>query len=203
MQEKFKWGKFILDCFLCFGILIVFFMIKGCSYPTSYRAFIPKALDSEYKEYQRLCKEEINKVVYARPAGEGTRLEDIRFSFPNSLVSDSIRLNMVSVLDRKKIVIIYIQAFRYYTNWSKTYFVKGDVRKSIYCRPFKDLKEEYDIVEKIALENKEYIGDEMIIKERHRIYHMDYASSQKYISQVFKEAINAKSSHYIDLKEFQ
>ena len=23
MQEKFKWGKFILDCFLCFGILIV------------------------------------------------------------------------------------------------------------------------------------------------------------------------------------
>lgn len=65
------------------------------------------------------------------------------------------------------------------------------------------MKEEYDIIEKIALENKEYIGDEMIIKERHRIYHMDYASSQKYISQVFKEAINAKSSHYIDLKEFQ
>ena len=116
MQEKFKWGKFILDCFLCFGILIVFFMIKGCSYPTSYRAFIPKALDSEYKEYQRLCKEEINKVVYARPAGEGTRLEDIRFDFSDFLVSDSIRLNIVSVLDRKKIVIIYIQAFRYYTN---------------------------------------------------------------------------------------
>lgn len=22
-KEKFKWGKFILDCFLCFGILIV------------------------------------------------------------------------------------------------------------------------------------------------------------------------------------
>ena len=53
-----------------FGILIVFFMIKGCSYPTSYRAFIPKALDSEYKEYQRLCKEEIGKVLYARPVGD-------------------------------------------------------------------------------------------------------------------------------------
>lgn len=22
-KEKFKWGKFILDCFLCFGILII------------------------------------------------------------------------------------------------------------------------------------------------------------------------------------
>ena len=87
------------------GILIVFFMIKGCSYPTSYRAFIPKALDSEYKEYQRLCKEEIGKVLYARPAGEGARLEDIRLSFPNSLVSDSIRLNIVSVSDGKKIKI--------------------------------------------------------------------------------------------------
>lgn len=23
MQEKFKWDKFILDCFLCFGIAII------------------------------------------------------------------------------------------------------------------------------------------------------------------------------------
>ncbi len=187
-----------------FGILIVFFMIKGCSYPTSYRAFIPKALDSEYKEYQRLCKEEIGKVLYARPAGEGARLEDIRLSFPNSLVSDSIRLNIVSVSDGKKIIYIYTQAFEYYTSWTKKSFsMHSDHKQRIRCRPFKDLKEEYDIIEKIALENKEYIGDEMIIKERHRIYHMDYASSQKYISQVFKEAINAKSSYYIDLKEFQ
>lgn len=186
-----------------FGILIVIFMIKGCVYPTSYRAFIPKALDSEYKEYQRLCKEEINKVLYARPAGEGTRVEDIRLSFPNSLVSDSIRLNIVSVSDGKKIIYIYTQAFRYYTNWSTTWFVKGDVRESIYCRPFKDLKEEYDIIEKIAFENREYIGDEMIIKEFYRLDWMSYSDLQKYHSQVFKEAINAKSPHYIDLKEFQ
>lgn len=188
-----------------FGILIVFFMIKGCSYPTSYRAFIPKALDSEYKEYQRLCKEEIGKVLYARPAGEGARVEDIHIGFSNFLVSDSIRLALVSASSRKSkgIVYIYTQAFRYYTNWSKTYFVKGDVREYIQCRPFKDLKEEYDIIKKKALENKEYVGDEMIIKELRRMDLMDYASSQKCTSQVFKEAINAKSSHYIDLKEFQ
>ena len=23
MQEKFQWGKFILDCFLCFGLMVV------------------------------------------------------------------------------------------------------------------------------------------------------------------------------------
>ena len=42
-------------------------------YPTSYRAFIPKQWDSEYKEYQRLCKEEIGKVVYARPLTQKER----------------------------------------------------------------------------------------------------------------------------------
>ncbi len=50
------------------GIFILYVMCGGSIYyPTSYRAFIPKALDSEYKEYERLCKEEIGKVVYARP----------------------------------------------------------------------------------------------------------------------------------------
>ncbi|WP_245945899.1 hypothetical protein [Helicobacter didelphidarum] len=51
-----------------FGILVIL-LASGCSiyYPTSYRAFIPKQWDSEYKEYERLCKENIGKVVYARP----------------------------------------------------------------------------------------------------------------------------------------
>ncbi|WP_334088670.1 hypothetical protein [Helicobacter typhlonius] len=75
-------------------------MIKGCSYPTSYRAFIPKALDSEYKEYQRLCKEEIGKVVYARPitqeefekmkALNAKKIGYYFFSFKYILVSKSI-----------------------------------------------------------------------------------------------------------------
>lgn len=195
--------KIIYIVLSIFGVLIVFFLTKGCVYPTSYRAFIPKALDSEYKEYQRLCKEEINKVLYARPAREGARVEDMSSGFLYFLVSDSIRLSIVSVSDEKKIIYIYTQAFRYYTNWSKTYFVKGDVREYIQCRPFKDLQEEYDIIEKIASKNKEYIGDEMIIKEFYRLDWMSYSDLQKYHSQVFKEAIDTKSSHYIDLKEFQ
>ena len=192
-----------------FGILIVFFMIKGCYYPTSYRAFIPKALDSEYKEYERLCKEEIGKVVYARPMGEGARVEDIHFAFPDFLVSDSIVLHIVSVAstsrESKGIVYIYIQNFEYYTSWTeKSFSIHGDYKQRIRCRPLEDSKEEYDIIDRIVLENKEYIGDEMIIKELRRIGRMSYPVPQtKYISQVFKEAINAKSPHYIDLKEFQ
>ena len=65
MQYKGHKIKYIL--LGIFGILITFFMIKGCSYPTSYRAFIPKALDSEYKEYERLCEISQKGIVYSRP----------------------------------------------------------------------------------------------------------------------------------------
>lgn len=39
------------------GIFILYVMCGGSIYyPTSYRAFIPKALDSEYKEYAKFPK---------------------------------------------------------------------------------------------------------------------------------------------------
>ena len=46
---------------------VVIFIASGCSvyYPTSYRAFIPKQWDSEYKEYQRLCSQK--GIIYSRP----------------------------------------------------------------------------------------------------------------------------------------
>ena len=202
---QYKGHKMIYILLGIFGILIAFFMIKGCAYPTSYRAFIPKALDSEYKEYERLCKEEIGKVVYARPVREGVKLEDIHLAFPSAfLVSHSIKLEIVSVSDGESIKYIYIQGFEYYNSWvTPSLSMHQDVKQHIQCKPFKDLKEEYAIIENIAFNNKEYIGDEMIVKERRKLNRMGYATSQKYISQVFKEAINAKSHHYIDLKESQ
>ena len=69
MQVKSSKCKKML--YIVLGIFMIFFvyLASGCSiyYPTSYRAFIPKQWDSEYKEYERLCKENIGKVVYARP----------------------------------------------------------------------------------------------------------------------------------------
>lgn len=70
-----------------------------------------------------------------------------------------------------------------------------DVKQYVYCRPLlygKDWDEEFTIIKKKAFENKETIGDEMIIKESLKSAHMDYASSQKYISQVFKDAVYSK-----------
>lgn len=51
-----------------FTILVVF-LASGCSiyYPTSYRAFIPKQWDSEYKEYERLCEISKRGIIYSRP----------------------------------------------------------------------------------------------------------------------------------------
>ena len=104
----------------------------------------------------------------------------------------------------ERVLNIYIQGFEYYNSWvTPSLSMHQDVKQHIQCKPFKDLKEEYAIIENIAFNNKEYIGDEMIVKERCKLNRMGYATSQKYISQVFKEAINAKSHHYIDLKESQ
>lgn len=200
---QYKGHKMIYILLGIFGILIAFFMIKGCAYPTSYRAFIPKALDSEYKEYERLCKEEIGKVVYARPAWN---IEKKMFLLSGDIkISDVISVIQGFVVDGDdNIIYMYIQGFKYYNSWvTSSLSMHQDVKQHIQCEPFKDLKEEYAIIKEIALKNKEYIGDEMIVKEFDKLNRMDYATSQKYISQVFKEAINAKSHHYIDLKESQ
>lgn len=56
--------------YLSFGFIGVFIAYIACGYsiyyPTSYRAFIPKKYDKEYKKYERLCKENLGKVAYAR-----------------------------------------------------------------------------------------------------------------------------------------
>ena len=47
---------------------------------------IPKSLDSEYKEYERLCKEEVGKV--GQTCGRGVKLEDLlNFHFYPSRVA--------------------------------------------------------------------------------------------------------------------
>lgn len=104
-----------------FGILMVIF-INGCSYPTSYRAFIPKSLDSEYKEFRRLC-EEIGKVVYARPVPKGTKLEDMLRLEIETKIGDSIAVIIGEVkIKHKEYYYFYVAGFKYYTNWTKKFF---------------------------------------------------------------------------------
>lgn len=79
-------------------IFLLIFIVNGCSYPTNYKAFVPKALDSDYKEYQRLCKEEIGKVIYARPVGDIKKETFLLFGEPK--ISDSIKVILGAVRDR-------------------------------------------------------------------------------------------------------
>lgn len=184
------------------GILVAIFFINGCSYPTSYRAFIPKSLDSEYKEFERLCKEEIGKVVYARPVPKGTKLEDMLRLKTEMRIGDSIALIIGGVkIKHKEYYYFYVEGFKYYTNWTeKSFSMHDDSRKFIKCEPLilgKDWKEELTIMKKIAFNNKEYIGENEILQEHSRIYY------KTYMSQIFKEAIYAKSSHYIGNKDIK
>ena len=105
-----------------FMILFVY-LASGCSiyYPTSYRAFIPKQWDSEYKEYERLCKEEVGKVIYARPIAN---IESLDYQIFMWFLPDKQIIPQVLVftdLTSKKVVYIKIIGFHYDTLWGRFY----------------------------------------------------------------------------------
>ncbi|WP_194146018.1 hypothetical protein [Helicobacter bilis] len=53
-------------------MILFVYLASGCSiyYPTSSKAFIPKSLDSEYKEFKKFSQQELGRVLYARPLTE-------------------------------------------------------------------------------------------------------------------------------------
>ncbi len=69
---------------------------------------------------------------------------------------------------------MHIEGFKYYTSWTKKSFsMHSDHKQYVYCTPLiygKDWKEEYAIIKKKALENKEYISkeyEELILRKRY------------------------------------
>lgn len=147
-------------------------------------------------------QEEIGKVVYARPVPKGTKLEDMLYLETEMRIGDSIALIIGTIeIKHKEYSYFYVAAFKYYTNWTKKSFsMHDDSRKFLECEPLilgKDWKEELAIMEEIAFNNKEYIGEDEILQEHSRIYY------ETYMSQIFKEAIYAKSSHYIGNKDIK
>ena len=190
--------------YIALGIFIIFvvYLASGCSiyHPTSYRAFIPKSLDSEYKEFERLCKEEVGRAIYARPIKqEGVKLEDL-FNLPYSYFSLSRHIIMlagrVETKQEDEPFYLYIAGFQYYTGWTqKSFSMHDDSKEYISCKPLlygKDWEEESVIIKQKAFGNKKYIGDDIIYKEWYKIHHMDYCSSQKYISQIARDIIYNK-----------
>ena len=182
MQVKSSKCKKML--YIVLGIFIIFFvsLASGCSiyYPTSYRAFIPKSLDSQYKEYERLCKEEVGKVIYARPVWEGVKLENLDSRYRKFYkLSNNISVE-IGTVDSPQLIYIFISGFRYYTNWTrKSFSMHDDSKEYISCKPLlygKDWEEETLIIKKMAFNNKEYISTEKEYKEylRYSPYHCEY-----------------------------
>lgn len=181
-----------------FIILIVLIANNSIYYPTSYRAFIPKQWDSEYKEYQRLCKEEIGKVVYARPVGENVKLEDMDSRYRKFYkLSENISAEIRTVTS-PQLIFIFISGVRYYTNWTKQSLSMHDSpRQYIECKPFlfgEKSKKEYNmfnqeefeiiyreesaIIKQVAFDNKKHIGKEYegIIFNPNRKWEVDMES---------------------------
>ena len=182
--------------YIALGIFIIFFvyLASGCSiyYPTSYRAFIPKSLDSEYKEYERLCKEEVGKVVYARPVGEGVKLENLDSRYRKFYkLSNNISVE-IGTVSSPQLFYIFISSFRYYTDWTrKSFSMHDDSKEYISCKPLlygKDRDEEALIIKKMAFNNKEYIGTEYekIIFNPNRKWETD-------MEEILQRAINFKA----------
>ena len=179
---------------------VVIFVASGCAvyYPTSYRAFIPRILDSEYKEYQRLCKEEIGKVVYAREIKltENTKLF---WEFRKIKLGKFIEMKLMGTITRinkdyntDRISYLYVGGFKYYTGWTqKSFSMHDDVEQYIRCQPLlygKTWKEEFAIIEKIALDNKESIGEEYVEKfQEYSQYHYESKSND-----IYRQLVNFK-----------
>ncbi len=123
MQVKSSKYKRMLYIIAGIVVLLFVYLASGCSiyYPTSYRAFIPKSLDSEYKEYERLCKEEVGKVIYARPIADAEYLDYQTFMWflPDKQIIPQVLV--FTDLTSKKVVYIKIVGFHYDTLWSSFY----------------------------------------------------------------------------------
>ena len=193
---------------------VVLFIASGCAvyYPTSYRAFIPKQWDSEYKEYERLCRENIGKVVYAREIKLTENTEALLLYPMYIKIGEFIEIELMGITtiinkddNTKRISYLYIGGFTYYTGWThKSFSMHGDSKRYFECSPRlygKTWNEEYDIIKKIALDNKESIGGDEILEEYDIVGSLGYIGYQKYFSQIFKKAVYTKSPHYLGNKE--
>ena len=145
------------------GVLVAIFLFGGHSiyYPTSSKAFIPKSLDSEYKEFKKFSQQELGRVLYARPL---TEIEK------NNLDEDSFRrIEKRYRIDNKDIfvgivfvrliggrtVYVYIKELGYYGGWNKwTFnflFFPNTTRRS------------YNSIDSITIDNSQIIQNKEIM----------------------------------------
>ncbi len=159
--------------------LIVFVSVKGCFYPTSYRAFIPKSLDSEYKEFERFSQQELGRVLYARPLTEIEKnclnkndfyIKTNRYGIKSKDMDMFVGIEFIYSAER--LVYVYIKELGYYGGWNKWKF-------NLFILP-NTTQRNYNSIESITInnsqimQNKEIIGNLKIGDKLDRSYTYDY-----------------------------
>ncbi|RDU59031.1 hypothetical protein [Helicobacter sp. MIT 14-3879] len=158
-----------------FGFFILYVICGGhIYYPTSYRAFIPKQWDSEYKEYQKLCKENIGRVVYARVITQKER-EEMEEILKTHITSWLCRVYYIPInkniyelrytlytLKNNTDSIAYQQIVGYHfnRNWTEfIFFTKGSpIDEKFYKTEMRDYNIQDDIFLNRVFNNQQNIG---------------------------------------------
>lgn len=139
---------------------IVFISIKGCFYPTSYRAFVPNFLDAQYKEFKKFSQKEIGRVLYARPLTgiEKSNLNEdsfYRVTRRYGIDNKDMFVGIEYVYLEDKMVYIYIKELGFYGGWNKWKFnffiLPNTTRKS------------YNSIESLTKNNSQIIQNKEVI----------------------------------------
>lgn len=155
--------KMWVVAFGLFGILLTLFALNGCDYPTSYKAFVHRSMDSDYKEYERLCKENLGKVVYARARQNLTTNNIKTKSFMWFLPNKQIVPQVVVLSDSSTARAFYIKiiGFHYDTLWNKFYpelfIMPHSETKYLYCGA--NLEDSINEIKQEAMNNNSDIGE--------------------------------------------
>ncbi|TKX33252.1 hypothetical protein [Campylobacter taeniopygiae] len=142
--------------------LIVFVSVKGCFYPTSYRAFIPKSLDSEYKEFEKFSQQELGRVLYARPLTEIEKNNLNKDSFYTITSRYGIKskdmdmfVGIEFIYSEERLVYVYIKELGYYGGWNKWTF-------NLFILP-NTTQRIYNSIKSVTINNSQIIQNKEII----------------------------------------
>ena len=143
-----------------FVAILIISCTYGLPYPAEKRALIPRMLDSDYKEFREFAKQEIGRVIYARPMKNAEQHKnEIYISKGRFAAGKDLRLyvGIDFVWLERELVQAYIAELGFYGGWRKwtfNFFIFPNTTERIYIA-----KHKAEIDESQIMQNKEIIGN--------------------------------------------
>lgn len=184
-----------------FMILFVY-LASGCSiyYPTSYRAFIPKSLDSEYKEFKKFSRQELGRVLYARPLTEieknnlnknGFYIRTNRYGIKHKNMDMFVGVEFIYL--KTRVIYIYVKELGYYGGWNKWTF-------NFLLLP-NTIQRNYHSIENIAINNSQIIQNKEMIGNLKIDDKLDSSYTYAYLNLIVLENLLDKPNYLNHLEE--